>query len=214
MPGFADELARHGIDALWYLAHIDNLPSLLTRGILSHNHVAQLGIEHARIDSRSIQQKRGRAIECDGRSVRLHDRVPTFLVTHQPMLYVQKDRSAIAHVELDLDVFGLPEVIFSNGNASKSRTAFFSSPTDLAGLDWDVLRNPNCYSEDYKWAKAAEVLLPSPVEPQFISRIHVRDEPALGRAAGLLPQFKDRMVVSSKLYPREIVTRRIVLPHL
>lgn len=206
MPAASSDLEAHGVKALWYLTHIDNLPSMLNRGILSHTDVARLNVDHSRIDSRWVQQKRNRSIECNGRHFHLHDRVPVFFATHQPMLYVQKNRGAVAHLELDLRVFALADVIFSDGNASQPKTRFFSDARNLAELDWRVIHTPNCHTDTFKWRKAAEVLLSAPVDPQYIRRIHVRDDAAQEAALKLVPFFASQIVVSSDLYPAEKIT--------
>src|SRR5262245_18660625 len=145
----------YGIRALWYLAHLTNVPSILATGILSHRHVADRGLPHERIDWSSVQRSRVRLFEIAGQRFFLHDRVPLFFSCHQPMLYVQQDRRSIAHLEIDPCVLQLDGSVFTDGNAAANGTRLYARLEDLARLDWRIINTPNCYSKEYKRKKAA-----------------------------------------------------------
>lgn len=108
-------LTAHGVTALWYLVHLDNLPSIFRHGILSHRDIAQRDIPHARIDWSSVQNYRNKLIDYRGQRFFLHDRVPLFFSSHQPMLYVQPDRAVVAHLEVDPGALLIEGTFFTVG---------------------------------------------------------------------------------------------------
>jgi hypothetical protein len=193
-------LRNHGVRAFWYLTHVGNLPSIFCHGILSHVAVARRELNHSRIDSFSIQNARAGTRTCGDEIFVLHERVPVFFSTHQPMLYVQHGRRReVAHLELSIDVFDIPGAIFTDGNAAHESTTYFRDPGDLSRLVWHVIHEPRCYSIDWKHWKAAELLLPSPVSPSSIERVHVMDEAQRRDVQSMLPSPAD-VVVSPSFY--------------
>jgi hypothetical protein len=190
------------LEALWYLAPITSLRSILWHGLLSHNDVASRGLAHERIDWTSVQSLRDFVIEFDEFAANVHDRVPLFFSTHQPMLYVQPDTSVIAHLEIDPSVIRRAGVIFTDGNAAASTTAFYCDLSDLDKLDWNVIATPNCYSKEYKRKKAAEVLVPSPLGTASIRCIHVKNDDAARLCRKHVSGFRVPIRISPDLYDR------------
>ncbi|MBI3940396.1 MAG: DUF4433 domain-containing protein [Acidobacteria bacterium] len=193
-------LVSHGIRCLWYLTHRDNLVSIFQHGILSHSDVERKCLPHERIDWPSIQRLRSRTIDSNGMQICLHDLVPLFLASHQPMLYVQRDQSAVVHLELDLKVLSVAGTVFSDGNAAARNTQFYRDPEDIERLYWDVIPLQNCFSKGYKCKKAAEVLVRSPVSPRYILKVHVRDKIARADCIRKLPSVGTQVKMSRHLY--------------
>lgn len=192
------DLADYGVDRLWYLTHVDNIRSILAHGILSYKQILQLGLQHERIDWAGVQRHREKEIVVGKHRINLHDVVPMFFSTHQPMLYVQQSQFAIAHLEIDPAVVATAGTVFSDGNAASNETRFFADARDLAELDWHVIRTDNCFSRNYKRKKAAEVLAASPVEARYIRRIHFDD---VDLVATIQPFCgRDKAVYSPHLY--------------
>jgi len=178
------------------MVHIDNVPSILTRGILSYNLISRKQITHRNIAAAGVQQIRNKTIPLTKRSI--HEYVPLYFATQTPMQYVitqpaeTRGRESVAcptkHlVFLDLDasqVFRQPGVIFSDGNAARSsETSFYADLADLDKLDWATINCPGdyegssgkYYNREWKRKKSSEVLVPEKVPPQYICRIVVYD---------------------------------------
>ena len=161
-----DTLRRFGIDYLYYVTLVDNVPSILAGGILSYNKVKK--VPHLSMANQGVQDLRDRIIP--GINKPLHDFVPLFFATHTPMQYklVFGNKYSGGEVEprdfviIKLNapaVFKLPKVIFTDGNAATKKTAFYSNLSDLNKLDWHIIHHKKCWGDYYKWKKSAEVLV-------------------------------------------------------
>lgn len=165
---------------LYYMAPMDNAPSIALLGPQSYNSVhtdedlAELAVS---IADPFVNSRRGRTT-IDGRS--LHEYVPLYRATHTPMQYVitQKE-SRLCQADLVFFVFDsddlldLPGVLTTDGNAASHRTSFYYGREGLDQLNWKILTTRNCYSPDYKWRKAAEVLVPDCINPDLIDYVAV-----------------------------------------
>ena len=57
------------IKGLYYITHIDNIPSILENGILSHEKIRAADISYTRIDDNSIIESRRGIFTPTGRSL-------------------------------------------------------------------------------------------------------------------------------------------------
>jgi hypothetical protein len=99
----------------------------------------------------------------------------------------------VAMVEVNVNAFGLPGVIFTDGNARSSETHRYDDLKDLTALDWQVLDTPDAWSREYKRKKSAEVLVPDVVPPSYIERVCVSHACKLPRGLSL-PCVRDESV--------------------
>ena len=196
----AEQLRRFGIGCLYYMFPIENLPSILTLGILSHNHVSALS--HQSFSDWAVQRRRSSLIPFRGKS--LHDYVPLYFGSHTPMQYhfTQSTRRVIEQddlifIELDaLKVFELPDVIYTDGNAASSGTVAYLMPAYLRKLDWHLIYHVRrCYSKEYKRRKSAEVLVPNSVPTECFLRMVVFNESSRRRVMKLLDRIVNRDVI-------------------
>ncbi|MCI4330264.1 MAG: DUF4433 domain-containing protein [Thermoplasmata archaeon] len=150
-----------------------DLPSILQRGLLSHNQAAALR-PHA-ISDPAVQLRRSRVRVPGG--LWLHDYVNLYFDSHNPML------SKIRHMNRDLVVLevskvvvDLPDVVIADRNAAKEMVRFGTSPQGLEIIDggivykefWkDPLGDP-LEDERRDGIKCSEVLTPSPLLPRFL----------------------------------------------
>ena len=106
---------------LYFMTHVDNLPSVLEFGILAYNRMQQLGLGAVRIDNRQVQDLRGRVVVVDDGVRRpLHDYVPLYFAVRSPMLSDRRRvQDQIVYVEIDPTVLDLTQVVLSNGNAAR-----------------------------------------------------------------------------------------------
>lgn len=113
---------RQEIAELHYIAPIENLPSIVKHGILSHNRAAE--VAHGSVAMEEIQtRRRDKRIPC-ARS--LHDYANLYFDAHNPMLSRVRERNdTICVLRVDAGVLDLPGVIIADCNAS-SATFIFS----------------------------------------------------------------------------------------
>lgn len=168
---------RRSVKRLYYIAPINNLRSIVELGILSHDEIRRLPSRPRDISDPMVQARRDRMTYM-GR--RLHSYANLYFNPHNAMV------SALRRIHMDIciigicsDVLDLNSVVITNGNAASSRTKGNWSPEGLLYIDWDVMEArywTDFDSEgdpDYgKWARMAEVLVPTLVPPQHIECIY------------------------------------------
>ena len=167
------DYSEYGIDFLYYITHVDNMPSILEHGLLSHNAAHQSGLVSEDISDSNVQELRA-GKSAFGRP--LHDYVPLYFNHKNPMLFVRREiQDDLVVLCVDRSLLVQDGVIFTDGNATNGPTNFFDDVSRLADLDWD------CIWADY-WnnfpdggrIRCAEVLVPDAVPFDEIRRIRVR----------------------------------------
>lgn len=171
-------MARY-IKELYYITHIDNLPSIFRRGILSHRIIEDEGVAFTPIYDASIVSSRGRKPVTA--SSTLWDYANLYFQARNPMLYRvvhEKGLEEIAVVGVRKDVINSNGVHLTNGNAASSATVIL--PGNKA-----TKKNIESLAEgtqDVQWWKEedgskrrimAECLVPDVVPPEFIQTIYV-----------------------------------------
>jgi hypothetical protein len=191
-------MRRQEIEEFHYITPIANLPSLLARGILSHNEAQR--VPHQSISMDSVQDiRRGKRLP-DG--TLLHDYANVYFQARNPMLYRRlelQDRLAVLRV--DPSVLDIPGAVVTDGNAAAGFTAFQPAPHGIAIVDRDTTFAARWTHQDpweYRRRKAsscAELLVPGFVPPNQILGAWVASAQGLrllqARIAGL-PAARNR----------------------
>ncbi len=174
-------------DELHYIAHIDNLVSILTSGILSHQGAARL--QHESIESEEVQDRRRRVrIPMPDGSRPLHSFVNLYFSARNPMLFLRRGRhDELTVLRVRKNVLSLPGAVVSDCNASSDHARFGAGIGGLAIVDKDLVfaeywtdPDPIVYYRR-KSAKCAEVLIPDVVPPDFIFGVYVSTPESLNR---------------------------------
>ncbi len=177
----SEQLRPYGIASLWNVSHLDNLPSLLERGLLCWNDANQLA---SRVDIADRHVQNRRRPRFDARLNKIfepHAHVPLFFADNTPMLFVtaSADRRVIL-LEIHSEAADAPNVCFSDGNVAAADHCLYSDPADLAHLDWQIInsRRPAWGTDhdgiDWKCKRSAEVLIPGCCPATFIRTVHVQ----------------------------------------
>jgi len=182
MPNLSDELNRKGLECLFYLTHLENLPSILERGILSYNRVQKNKIQLNSIANPGVQLRRIRQVivrpDFVSRGL-LHDFVPLYMVSRNPMLWAVHD-NPLAYIRISLKVADIEGTVFSNGNAAAEATKFYADPSDVERLPWDVIFGQKWTGGkivDGRRKRCAEILIPDVVENRFFLDIRCNRDP-------------------------------------
>ena len=173
------------LSELHYITPVENIPSILRRGILSHRRAQQF--RSPSVANPSVQNIRARLVLPSGRP--LHDYANLYINARNPMMYFLKDQHRdLAVLSLSTDVLDLPGVIVADGNASRTQETAFWAPRDgLARLDSAVVfaqywTDPDPYVQhEKKRIRCAEVLVPDAVAPSFIRSCYASCEETLSR---------------------------------
>ncbi len=160
----------------YYITHIDNVPSIVQHGILSHNKREQMGIAHTPIyDLGIVSRRRERSLN----GAVLGDYANLFLRAKNPMLWrviseVGVDKLAIVAVKQEIR--RKRDALVTDGNAAHSLTSFF--PTSkyqevVRGLREDLQRQYWKEEDGSKRRTMAEILVPDMIPSEMISAIYV-----------------------------------------
>jgi hypothetical protein len=173
---------RADIAELHYITHVANVPSIIERGILSHNRVRRM--THQSVAMPEIQdRRRNKRIPGAGP---LHDYVNLYFDAHNPMLSKCRERNdEICVLRVSVDVLDLAGVIVTDMNAARDAVRFYDVPTGLAALDRDRLyaefwlHQDDPIEEDrHRALKCAEALVPDRVAPELICGAYVANTTA------------------------------------
>jgi hypothetical protein len=190
-------LQRYGVDRLYYMAPVFNVPSVLDRGILSHHAAHPWG--HTDFSLDEMQEKREQKIVPISKRP-LHDYANLYFVTHTPMQYVlthdnKWDHEQIAQDELvfiEVDpvrAFLAPGMVFTDGNAGRFLTQFYNNVDHLSRLDWEILGRKRGSGSDYKRLKSAEVLVPDRIPVDWFTRVVVYSQGGANMLGLLLDRY-------------------------
>jgi len=171
-------MKRSDVKALYYICHIENLPSIIKDGILCYNKAKKLRPET--IYNPDVQERRKNKLIPFGRTgKKLHDYANLYFNPRNAMMYAIRNR----HMELcvlliDADILDNSDVVVSDGNASSDHVRFYSTQylddlveESIFAKGWTHPNRIEYYRR--KSAVCAEVLVPSFVPSNFITGIYV-----------------------------------------
>ena len=164
-------MKRSDVKYLYFISPIDNVPSIMDKGILSHNLARK--ISHHSVAMPEVQdRRRNKVIPGAGK---LHDYANLYVNARNPMMYARKEQHiSLCVLAVDPRILDETGVIMSDMNASRG-IAFFSSPVILLPklkaeeifAHW-WLHEDSIEQDRHKGVMCAEVLVPERVKPQFI----------------------------------------------
>jgi len=179
---------RQDLAELHYITPIDNVPSILQQGILSHKRAAPL--QPSSVAMQKVQDIRAGKAVPGGR--KLHEYVNLYICARNPMLFLRKDQHAdLCVLRVSTTVLDLPGVIVTDGNAASDYVRFAAAPDGLSIVDRDRTFAEYWTDPDQvvgwrkKAAKCAEVLVPDRVGPCHLTGAYVSCEQAKAKLEAL-----------------------------
>ena len=170
------------IRGLYYITHINNLPSILERGILSHEKIQTTRIPYTRIYDNSIVERRRHRSTPEGRS--LWHYVNLFFQPRNSMLYRVIDEIGsqnLAVLRASNTVLQEQGIFITDGIAASSSTHIYPQPEGL-----EILQTQQAIIQSTSWISwkydgelrrklMVECLVPHQVKPEHIQRFIVAD---------------------------------------
>lgn len=165
----------------YHFTHIENLESIIKHGILSTNKKKTLSINHLNIASEGIQERRSEMKITCGPGGTVHDYVPFYLCSVNPMLLSIINSKNVDQPLIIKFVTSLPKIdgipyVFSDASANTlTPPTFYDDPSDLDKLDWDAIESKkwSCKNEEERHKRMAEVLIYESVPLTMIDKIVV-----------------------------------------
>ena len=189
-------MKRSELQELHYISAIENVGSILKRGILSFRRARKL--PHASIAMDEIQERRAKVVVPGGRH--LHEYACVYICGRNPMLYKRRDQHGrICVIRVSPDVLDLPGVVVTNGNASSDYVRFAGAPGGLKIVDRELTFSEWWTDEDpleyyrKKDAKCAGVLVPDRIDPRYLMGCHVSCEQARGSIRDIDDDFESNL---------------------
>ncbi len=173
------------IKSLYYITHIDNLPSILERGILSHVKIETertqfISMFKRKTDAKDNINKRQKVKLPDSRK-NLLNYTSLFFQPRNPMMYraiFETGINRLAVLELADAVLNKPEVIIADGNTSDELTQFNPAAQGLQKLQQQQKTMQSEWWKECDGSKRrimAECLVPDRVSPEYIHSVVVAD---------------------------------------
>ena len=190
--------------SVYNIQPISNIPSIISRGILSYNRAAAM--RHVTIAMVDVQSRRDNVIIPQGNA--LHSYANAYFDPRNPMMYKRKDMAetlcVLAISALVLDCAG---TIISDGNAASAYSRFYSPQDGIQKLDFCEIYGQWWLDEDSyeqmkrKRIKCAEILVPDVIAYEYIIGAIVVNEQA--RQELILQGFEKKIVIEPKTFFRK-----------
>lgn len=168
----------------FHFTHIENLESILQNGLLSTNRKDSKGIKHKNVASESIQTRRSQMGVTCSPGGKVHDYVPFYFTTVNPMLLSvinskNIDQPFIIFLAVSIDKIIEDKVVFTDASANTNPPPnFYNDPMHLNKLDWAAIdsRKWSTKDNDELHRRMAEVLVYEEVPSDWIDSIIVWNE--------------------------------------
>lgn len=197
---------RPEIKSLYYITHIDNLPSILRYGILSHRLVQERKILYTPIYDDAIVSNRQKRVAPDGRS--LWEFANVYFQPRNPMLYRvlhEKDATCIVVIGVKPQVLSNSSAFIALGNAASGATEILPSAEGQKRISeiWDTINSEGWNPVDGSKRKImAECLVPDAIAPGNIHTIFVASQEAAEKVRELLPPSSIAVVPEPTMFFR------------
>ncbi|MBE5839399.1 DUF4433 domain-containing protein [Butyrivibrio sp.] len=172
---------KTGKTGLYNIQSIDNIPSIMARGLLSNEKASS--IEHISIAMQEVQERRDVVYVPNG--MPLHKYANLYFDSKNPMLYKKKEENEnLCILKFSIKVLDIDGAIVSDSNASSQYASFYSPEDGLERIDFDLVYAKDWTDENRfvyfhkKSVKCAEVLIPYKVPFDYVIGAAVYDKSA------------------------------------
>jgi O-acetyl-ADP-ribose deacetylase (regulator of RNase III) len=181
---------RAEIKCLFYISHVENLPSILENGILSHGLIDTRKTPFTPIyDAGIVSNRKDKATP---ERASLWDYANLYFQPRNPMMYRvvhEKTTKNLAVVGVKPSVLQLQQVMVTDGNAASRPTRFFKASEGLKVIEaqWPVIQAEYWNDPDGSKRKImAECLEPELISPDHIHTVFVADHETKKRVECLI----------------------------
>ncbi|MCP4611785.1 MAG: DUF4433 domain-containing protein [Planctomycetes bacterium] len=189
---------------LYYITHIDNIPSILTRGILSHAQVEANKVEYVRVYDVGIVQNRKAILAPNGKS--LWEFANVYFQPRNPMLYRVKHEKTVDNIAIlavRADILDRPDIFISTGNAASQTTEILPREEGMKRLpEMKKYINKTWWTEEMgtKRKIMAECLVPDRIPPEMIQSVFVASHTVVEKVKKLIRRPKLSIIPESHMF--------------
>ena len=165
------------VKGLYYITHVDNLPSIVKNGILAHRRILESRIPFTPIYDTGIVSNREKKQVSEGKT--LWDFANLYFQPRNPMLYRvlhEKDKADIVVIAVQPAVLSAPGALVTTGNAASSDSEILGSAEGQKRVfeNWKVVSSEWWNSMDgSKRQIMAECLVPDRIPAEHIHSVYV-----------------------------------------
>lgn len=160
-----------GHTALYSIMPIENIPSVMEHGILSHELAKKYN--HKSIALETVQERREKKVTSTG--IPLHSYANVYFDAHNPMLSRLRDKNnEICILAIKPEILNIDGAIVTDCNAAAGITQFIEPKNMEEVLDFEKIYM-RYWNDSDEWVKArnrlikcAEVLVPDLIPPEYI----------------------------------------------
>jgi len=180
---------KYDIAELHFITYIENIPSILKKGILSHN--ISRNINFCDISESGVQERRAKK-KIPGTNKNLHDYANLYFDAHNPMLSKRRSQNnKICVLRINNIVLNIDGVIITDKNAAREcwfKTVDEGLPLlnkeEIYATFW-IDDNDPIKEDKQKGIKCAEVLVPDRVHSDYIFGAYVANSVAFDNLCNL-----------------------------
>jgi hypothetical protein len=175
-------------DELHYITPMENVASILERGVLSHRLAGS--VPHRSVADEDVQAIRARTKVLG--SAPLHTYANAYFTARNPMLYVRlAQHRDICVLRIRKEVIDIAGTVITDGNASSKWTRFSAGRGGLAIVEKDrTFAEYWTDSWDTKRRKCAEVLAPGRIPADYIVGAYVSCAASLESFDGICDEME------------------------
>ena len=200
-----DALKVHGVEKLYHISHINNLPGIIEDGLLSRNILERKGKCFTdKADAGIVNTRKYKTDTIYKRA--LNSYVPLFINPRGPMLYRITNAGAeneIVIIEIDPVVLEHRKYVFTDGNAASQESKFYRYPESINRLDWECLKanswddeNPDEKARKVR-TRAAEFMIQDCIPKRYLVGIRCCSEQSKNKAVIKISNTYSRISVTT-----------------
>lgn len=187
-------MAKRSVKGLYYITHIDNVPSILRYGILSHKRIEEQGTPFTRIYNADIVANRALRQTPDKKS--LWEYANVYFQPRNPMLYKvisEAEKKDIVILGISPQIVETPGAFISLGNAASPLSPVLNIRDGLDMVNdeyWSIINSNWWKTEDGTKRKImAECLVPNLIPPTQILSIYVTSQTVVDKIKPALKNY-------------------------
>jgi hypothetical protein len=178
-------MRREDLEELHYITPINNIPSIIQHGIVSHKLASQM--DHDTVALQEVQERRKNKRIPTGKW--LHDYANLYICARNPMMYKRRNlHHDLCVLQISPEVLDIHGAIVVDRNSSSDYAAFYPSPEGLSRVNGELVFSEywthpedQFFEWEHKSIKCAEILIPNRVPLTFIFGAYVSGRIARNR---------------------------------